>query len=372
VNTPHGTSRTKATSEPAPALSYEAGARYAHKVLISIALVAAALLAWELRNVLVLFFGAVVVATVLRVLSHPLCRYLRMPPRVALAVVVIGLVVGFSVLSWLIGDRVATQLDKLRATLPDAIAALSGWLNTTPIGVSILEWWQQIKDAGVPWARVAGVASVTMGAVGSTVLILILAVYLSAAPGLYQRGFVRLLPIASRDSMAEALQASGEGLSRWLIGQSISMLFVGTATAIGLALLGIPLALSLGLITGMLGFIPYFGTLAAGLLAIVVAFAQGPQQALHVTALFVVVQQIEGNVLMPFVQRWAVSLPPVLGLLSVVVFGLLFGLPGVLFATPLMVVVMILVQKLYIEALIEVPAAMEAAAQSGAGRSRQD
>jgi len=114
-----------------------------------------------------------------------------------------------------------------------------------------------------------------------------------------------------------------------------------------------PLALSLGVIAGVLAFIPFFGPIASGILAVLFAFTTGPSQALYVAGLCVLIQQIEGNVLMPFVQRWAVELPPVLGITAAVIFGLLLGLAGVIFATPLMVVVMVLVQKLYVDGVLE-------------------
>jgi predicted PurR-regulated permease PerM len=131
------------------------------------------------------------------------------------------------------------------------------------------------------------------------------------------------------------------------------MLFVGSATALGLWLLGVPLALTIGAIAAVLAFIPFFGPIASGILAVLMAFMEGPTQALYVAGLCVAIQQIEGNLLMPFVQRWAVALPPVLGIMAAVIFGLLFGLAGVILATPLMVVAMVLVQKLYVEGVLE-------------------
>ena len=148
--------------------------------------------------------------------------------------------------------------------------------------------------------------------------------------------------------MLHFLPAS-QGLNRWLFGQMLSMAAIGTFTALGLHLLDIPLALSVGLIAGLLAFVPFFGPIASGILAVVLAFTQGPQQALYVGILCFGIQQIERFVLMPLIQRWTVSLPPALGLLSVVIFGLLFGVMGVVFATPLMVVLMILIKKLYVE-----------------------
>jgi predicted PurR-regulated permease PerM len=119
----------------------------------------------------------------------------------------------------------------------------------------------------------------------------------------------------------------------------------------------VPLALAIGLISGLLAFIPFFGALVGGGLAVLVAFMEGPQTALHVLILCIAIQQVEGHVLMPLVQRWAVSLPPVLGLMSTLVFGVLFGVIGVLFATPMMVVVMTWVQCLHVERLANGPQA---------------
>jgi predicted PurR-regulated permease PerM len=182
---------------------------------------------------------------------------------------------------------------------------------------------------------------------------LVMAIYLAVSPAIYVNGLVRLMPLAARERTANALEACGQAVSRWLLGQSISMLFVGSSTALGLWLLGVPLAFSVGVLSGLLAFIPFFGAIASGLLAVLLGFMQGPQVALYVAILAIAIQQVEGNVLMPFVQRWAVNLPPVLGIAAAVMFGVLFGLMGVLLATPAMVVLMVLVQRLYIDAVLE-------------------
>jgi predicted PurR-regulated permease PerM len=138
-----------------------------------------------------------------------------------------------------------------------------------------------------------------------------------------------------------------------MLGQVVLMVVVGTITAIGLALLGMPMALVLGLLAGLLEFVPFFGPVVAGVLAVLVAFPQGPQMALYVALLVASIQQIENHLLVPLVQRWAVELPPVLSLGAVLVFGTLFGMAGVVFGTPLMVLAMVLVQKLYVEQTLE-------------------
>ena len=107
------------------------------------------------------------------------------------------------------------------------------------------------------------------------------------------------------------------------------------------------------MLSGLLAFIPYIGAIVGGLLAVLLAFIEGPQTALYVIILVFAIQQIEGNLLMPFIQRWAVDLPPVLGIAATVMFSMLFGLTGVLLATPAMIVLMVLVDRFYIKGVLE-------------------
>ena len=316
-------------------------------------LIVLGLLAWRLSDVLVLMFGAVIVAVALQAFAAPLQRYLHLRRQLAVAAAVVLVLTVLVLGSWLIGDRLVAQTEDLRRRLPEAMAALVTWARGDVLGVAALQVWEGIAADDLPWARVANAATRTLGAVGSVGLVLVLGVYLAADPQLYRRGLVRLVPPAWRSRVDGALFASGQALSRWLLGQGISMLFVGSATAIGLAVLGVPLAATIGVIAGVLAFIPFFGPIASGMLAVLLSFMQGPQQALYVAMLCVAIQQVEGNLLMPFVQRWAVNLPAVLGIIAAVVFGLLFGLAGVILATPLMVVVLMLVEKLYVEAVLE-------------------
>lgn len=328
---------------------------FTSKVLIVAAVAAVLALMVLLQTVFVLVFGAVVLGTALNAAATPLMRRAGLPRRWAVLATVLLLAAVLGLGGWLIGDRLAGELQNLRERLPEALAALRAWLGERVLGRQALEMIGSLRDGGIPWSRLAGAAGLTLGAIGSAALMVVLAVYLALDPPLYENGTVRLFPPRYRSRVRDALRASGDGLSRWLLGQGVSMAFVGVSTAVGLALLGMPLALSLGAIAGVLAFVPFFGPIASGLLAVLIAFTESATQALYVALLVVAIQQVEGNVLMPFVQRWAVALPPLLGLISVMIFGLLFGLMGILFATPLMVVLMILVQRLYIEGLLESP-----------------
>jgi predicted PurR-regulated permease PerM len=312
------------------------------------------LLAWQLMDLLVLAFGAVVIATTLRAVTSALERYLRVPPRWSLPTALLFGVTALVLGIWSIGDPLAEQLQRLREGLPAALRAVTQWLEGSRIGGFILDHVATVGDDIAPSVkRLAGFAGITFGALGSAALMLVMGIYLAASPALYRKGVVRLVPPALRARAANALEASGKALSRWLLGQSVSMLFVGSATAFGLWLLDVPLAFAVGVINGLLAFIPFFGAIAGGVLAVLLGFMQGPQTALYVFFIAVAIQQVEGQLLMPLVQRWAVDLPPVLGLAAAVLFGVLFGLMGVLLATPMMVVLIVLAQNLYIEGALE-------------------
>jgi predicted PurR-regulated permease PerM len=136
--------------------------------------------------------------------------------------------------------------------------------------------------------------------------------------------------------------------AQWLRGQLVAMLAVGALTGLGAALIGLPSALALGLLAGLLEFVPIVGPIFAAIPALLLAATLGWSEVLWTLALFIVIQQIEGNMLMPAIMQKAVELPPAVTLFAVLAFGLLFGPLGVLLATPLAVVLMVLVQHLYL------------------------
>jgi predicted PurR-regulated permease PerM len=308
--------------------------------------------AWQLRDVALLVFGAAIVAALLRAFSDPLSRATPLPERASVLVAALAIVLLLALCIWALGEPLARQIQELRTALPRAWAALRDWLEKSPLGLKALEAGGDVaRDFVIPWSRLAGVATVATGAIADIVFVVLLGVYLALDPGLYKRGLLRLVPVRRRPAIADALDRSGEGLKHWLVGQGVAMLTVGATVGVGLALLGVPVAPALGFISGLLEFVPFFGAIASALLSVLVAFAQGPEKALVVGVFFLVIQQIEGNIVIPFVQRWAVHLPPVLSLAAVVVFGALFGVAGVVFGTPLMVVTLVLVDRLYVRPL---------------------
>lgn len=327
---------------------------YTYRVLIAVAIVALAVLGWRLGAVFILVFGGVLVAVALRVLTDILVRHTRLKQQWALAIVVLAVAALLAGTIWLIGAQVSAQLGELIGTLPDAVARVKAWLEQSSVGKAIADFAQSsTKNSEGTVSGLARFAGGTFSAITDAVVILFVGLYFAADPGLYKRGVVRLFPPHARRRVLSALEASGIALKKWLVGQLSAMVAVGALTFLGLVLLKVPLALSLALIAGLLEFIPFVGPIVASVPAILMGFSQGPQEALYVALLYLAINQIEGNVIIPMIQKWAVHLPPALGILSVVASGVLFGIAGVLFAVPLMVVAMTLVQELYIKRVLE-------------------
>ncbi len=326
---------------------------FSRKTILAVAIVALAFISWQLADVFPLVFGMMVVAATLNALMKPVIHLTGFSRRIALAGVIAMLLAVLSLALWLTGGAVSKQFQELQQVLPQALDTVRKQVEASPFSSVLSDVRDGFQENGVPWGGVASVASTTVGALSTVALVVIMGIYLAADPDLYRRGLIRLFPLDYRSRLERGLEAAHDGLYRWLLGQFCSMLAVGTMTTVGLWLLGMPLATLLGLIAGVLAFVAFFGPIVSGILAVLLAFTEGPQDALYVAILFLAIQQVEGNILMPLLQRWAVKLPPILGLLSVVVFGILFGVAGVLLATPLIVVCMILTRKLYVEDVLE-------------------
>jgi predicted PurR-regulated permease PerM len=314
-------------------------------------------LAWRLSGVLLLGFAGVLLALVLHQLADPLQRRLALSPRVALALVVLTLAALIVLGLWLAGSGIAEQMQALRETLPRAVDALRRWLGGTALGRSLLEFWNEAQIKPEDWSGLAGWATGTLNAtvsgIGGLVLLMVLGIYLAADAQTYRRGVMRLVPASRRGRLEALLGDAGHDLSRWLLGQAVSMSAVAALTFAGLLAIGQPLALTLAVLAGLLDFVPYFGPIVAGVLIVAVALTESESQALLALVVVVAVQQAEAFVVQPLAQRWAVRLPPVLGLLSVLVFGVLFGLAGVLLATPLMVLTLRVVDHLVVQGLVQ-------------------
>jgi len=332
-----------------PSESHSEGA-FVRRLLIAVAIAILALLAWHLVDVLLLVFGAILVAVLLRALAGPIARRTPLSDGWALATVTLALGAGIAAAAWLFGAEVRAQVGELADRLPEAWRSLEERLGATDLGERLADRAQDAApDAGSVLSGLTGVLYSFVGGLADLLLIAFGGLYLAAQPGLYRRGVLLLFPAdGPRERIAGTLDASGAALRLWLLGQLVAMAFLFVLTGLGLWAIGVPAALALALLAGLAQFVPLIGPIVAAIPALLIALSEGWQTTLWTLLLYVAIQQVESNLITPLVQRQAVSLPPAITLFAVVAFGLLFGPLGILFATPLAVVAFVAVKKLWV------------------------
>lgn len=207
-----------------------------------------------------------------------------------------------------------------------------------------------------------GILSSTLAAIGGLVFVVFLAVYIAADPGLYRRGLLLLFKPRTRVRLAPVLTAIAEKLRRWLRTQALAMLVIGVVTTVLMSLIGVRAAVPLGVIAGLFEFIPNIGPTLSAVPAIAMGFVDSPQKALVVAVAYWGIQFLENNLLIPYLMKEELDLPPALTLTVQVLMAYLFGLLGLFVATPLLAAVFVAIQRLHVVPDVEpAPAATESA-----------
>jgi predicted PurR-regulated permease PerM len=248
---------------------------FVRRVLIVASIVVLLLLAWSLVDVLLLIFGAVLIAVLLRALADPIVRRTPFSDGWALATVTLALVVAIGLAAWLFGAEVRAQVGELVERLPEAWRSFEERLAATDLGERLISRAQDAApDAGSVVSGLADVVTSFVGGLADLLLIVFGGLYLAAQPGLYRRGVLRLFPSGrSRERIAGTLDASGEALRRWLLGQLVAMAFLFVLTGLGLWAIGVPAALALALLAGLAQFVPLIGPIVAAIPALLIALS---------------------------------------------------------------------------------------------------
>lgn len=326
--------------------------RVLYTVSVALAGTVLVLLAWQIKDVLLIAFAGFVVAVFLNGCAEAVRRVARLPRGVALALAILVLV-GLAVsASLLLLPAVIAQLNELFTGLPNLLTDVQATLDRTTWGHALLANVPQsstlASDIGNLLAGVASTLSLTVNSLVNAAFIIVVGVFLAASPATYRRGLLSLVP-REYEPRASALLSDTIGtLQSWLIGQAIAMSAVGVLTTVGLTVAGVPLALALGIIAGVLDLIPFFGPLMAAIPAFLIGLTNGIWTGVWAAVVSLLVQQLEGNVIQPLVQRRAVKIPPALLVLALTVMGKLFGFLGILVATPFAAVIVLLVKHLYV------------------------
>ncbi|WP_380872356.1 AI-2E family transporter [Sphingomonas sp. DBB INV C78] len=316
---------------------------------VVIATCAATYVVWMLIDLLLLLFACALVSLILLTLTHALRRRCNLPFAIALGLVVLAIIGLLGAAVTFFGATIQGEFAELANRLPDAWASVQQRMQMSPLGAAVLLKAQELAPSGQAIVNLATTALAAVGgALSGLAIVLVGGLYLAAQPTLYSIGLLRMIPARARGPAAETLDAVAISLRNWLKGQALGMLFVGVATGTGLWFVGVPAAWAIGLVAGLAEFVPYAGIFLAAIPAVVLGFGQGTSTGLWTMGVLIAVQQLQGNLVMPVLQNRMVDLPPAITIFGIIASGILFGVPGVLLATPLTIVVLVLIRRLYL------------------------
>jgi predicted PurR-regulated permease PerM len=342
-------------------------ARVFRTALIVGAVIVLALLVWQLADVLLLGFAAILFAIILRSLAAPIEKHT--PVRLPWSLVISGLVVAAvaALFVFLLGAQIHDQVTGLVDRLPEILSSLGDRLGMGNLDEQMVEQVTDFSTRNGLVGKIAGLTSTLIGGLANSVLVVAAGVYLAIHPARYRDGLLKLVPKGRRAEAASAVDNAGQALRLWLLGQLISMTIVGVLVTAGLYAIGMPSALALGFLAGVSEFVPLVGPVLSAVPAILLALSEGGAMVYWVSGLYIAVQQIEGSVIMPLVQRQTVDLPPVLTLFAILSLGILFGPLGVLLGTPLTVVMYVAVKQLYVRDTLGEPVSVPGERNDGGG-----
>lgn len=318
---------------------------------VALAMLLGLYLAGPVLHVLLGVFAGILIAVLLDAFASWLQQGLRIPRAWSLVLAIGTVLMALGGAVWLTGPHLADQIAELVQRIPNAISTVRSLLMRHD--------WSRALLANIPnqllplgpsvfW-NITGVFSTVLGGVVTVIVALFVGVYVAVEPEVYIDGTLRLLPPVRRERGREVLEALGHALRWWLLGRLATMTMVGILTWWGLSLAGVPVAAALGLIAGLLSFVPFLGPVLAAVPAVLVALVQSPSQMLVVLVVYAAVQSLENYLFTPLIQERVVSVPPAVPITAQVLLGVLFGVLGLILATPLAVVITVLVQMLYIE-----------------------
>ena len=306
--------------------------------------IAVALLVLLIQPLLLIFAG-LVVASMLDGGTRLIRRALPVPRGVALLIVVLLVIAFVGGVVYLTGVEIAAQAEQLRQTLETQANRLSGWLTQLGIMPQAADLKGLAQQALGTVGRVTSFIGGAIGALGSFFLVLVIGLFVAIEPRIYDRGLQWMVPMESRDQFAITLARMARTMRILLAGRLLGMLFEGVLTWILLSIAGVPMALLLGILTGILAFIPNIGAFVSGVLMVAVGFSAGPSQGFWAIMIYFGVQTFDGYVLLPLVAKHTVDMPPALTVSSQILMSTLFGFLGLALADPIVAMIKVALER---------------------------
>lgn len=316
------------------------------RVLIVVAVATIPILIWYLFDVILMAFGAIILAMLLRLGAHPFTRWLAVPGPIALIISGLLILAVFGGAGYLFGTHIADELQDVVRRANSAAASIEASLQSSDVGKMALSHISRPSFSVTD--LVSNFLRISTSLLEAIIIMMISGIYLAAQPHLYRRGLIWLFPPRMHARAAEVLDGIAEALRLWLIGQIAEMILIGALSTFAVWVIGVPSPLALGLIAGVGEFIPYLGPVLAAIPAILVAMTKSPETALWTLLAFVAIHQVEGQIVSPLIQRHMVFIPPAVMLLGIVAITYLFGAIAIIFAAPIAVAVFAAVNLIYV------------------------
>ena len=322
---------------------------YSRKLAVTVFLALGLLLLSASADILALIFMGMLLASFLRGMGNRLARMLPWGPTPCTVLALFLQVLLTGVICYWLGQRVTAESEEMRRLLPSAWEKLAQHASLVPGGRELLDGLNQSLPSISVLGKMAGAVRSTTQSVADLIVVLALTLFLALQPGIYRRGLLHLLPFGRRQRAEQVLDRLHETLSNWMLARICLMLCTGSLTGLGLWALGIRFPSALGLLLGVLSFIPNIGPAVAALPAALMALLDGPDKVWQMGLLYLVIQTLDGYVLTPWANQSIVNVPPAVGITFQMIMGVLLGVSGLIIASPIAAVVIVLVQMLYVE-----------------------
>lgn len=305
------------------------------KAIAWAAVVVAVLLVWALAHPIMLIIGGIVFAALLDGGTKLLGRALPWSRGWLLLIVVTLFIVALIGIFLFAGFEIADQAGELRKTLSAQSALLLSWLQSLGIAPENIDMAGFVRQLFGSVGSLTSALGSALGGIATLFLIMVIGLFIAMEPNLYDRGVQWMLPRDARAEFRVTSARMAKTLQRLLAGRLLAMVFEGFLTWLLLTLAGVPMALLLGIIAGLLAFIPNIGAFITGVLMVAVGLSASPSHALYAFFIYIVVQTIDGYFIVPMVAKRTVDMPPALTLSTQILFAALFGIVGLALADPI-------------------------------------
>lgn len=299
-------------------------------------------------NILLMTFTGVLIAVYFHGLADFITQKTKISRRLSLFISIAGTFLVFASMIWVIGATIQEQATQLSHTLPQTVSAARTRIAASPAGQKILEYTSGDNSKKL-LDTVGTFFTSSFGVVGDLYIILFLGIFFTADPSLYKNGLLSIFPPHFQADGSIIWNRISAALKAWLKTRLISMVLITVVIALGLMIIGLPGTLVLGLIAGLLDIIPNFGPVIAMIPGVLLGLMISPKIAVIAALIYVACQMIVGSIFMPLIQKKMINIPPALTMLSQLVMGVISGLMGIILAVPLLLVLIIVVDELYVK-----------------------